>query len=207
MHVQTYKRLLEMPEVMTSNTIEAMLQMSAKATSVYIKRWRDAGLISSLGERAGVHFNLVRNPNGPEERFYDAVKLLFPEAIISGASAIHAAGWTTQIPRSLEIAILNRPSVPSIPGLDIQMRPRRWFTKVHDSLTREGTLPALAPAHALADSWKRETWQPDPDEIEWDEVDAGTLRRAFAIHGVEIPEVYQDDIDYLEDKGDYEMGY
>lgn len=198
MSSQAFKRLKEMPEVMTVNTITAMLKTTPKAASVYIARWREAGMIASMGERTGVHFNLVRNPNAPEERFYDAIKLLFPEAVITGASAIHSAGWTTQIPRSLEIAILRRPSAPQIPGVEVQMRPRRWFAKVHDSLIRQGTLPTLHPAHGLADCWKRETWQPDPDEIEWDEVRADALREAFRLHGVEIPEDYLEELEELD---------
>ncbi|MFG6082885.1 hypothetical protein ACEUZ9_004117 [Paracoccus litorisediminis] len=185
--VRAFDQLKALPEVMTVSTVAAMLDLPSKSASLYLSRWQKAGMTQALGERTGVHFNLVRNPEAPEERLMDALQLLLPGAVIGGASALHAAGWTTQIPRSLELIVPARPSLPQIPGVDPHQRSNRWFRKIHDGLIREGTLPRMAPAAALADAWISGLWRPDPDEIEWDEIPQGTLEAAFSLMGQPLP--------------------
>ncbi|CAN0566641.1 unnamed protein product, partial [Laminaria digitata] len=58
-------------------------------------------------------------------------------------------------------------------------------------------LPSLQPSFALADCVINGIWIPDPDDIEWDQVDIEELRKAFDCLGAEIPEIWSDEIDYL----------
>lgn len=189
-----HKRLREIPEVFTTHTLSAMLGTDSRATSVYLNRWRKEGLISSLGKRAGVHFNLVRNPSAEEELRLEAIRLVFPGAVIAGASAVHAAGWTTQIPSALEIMIPPRASTPEIEGVDVATRPVAWFREARKRPQRTGAVPTVDPAFALADLWHRNVWRPDEDDLEWDMIPPERLRAAFRLFGRDIPEEWQEAI-------------
>ena len=197
-----------LPALFTLQSAAAVLNVEPRVASIYLKRWRDAGLISSLsdpkeGQRTGIHFNLVLNPDAAREHRADAIALLYPRAVIGGASAVHAAGWTTQIPRALEILIPTTRTIVEIPDVAISTRSQAWFRKFHGSFQSNGALPRLEPAFALADAWAKRTWRPDPDELEWDLVDAAALRAAFADVGCEIPE---DWLEELEDGGPAQAG-
>jgi hypothetical protein len=182
-------RLRELPEVFSLGMVCTLFEMTRGMASTYISRWKDVGLVSSLGEKTGVHFNLLRDPDGPQSRRLDALAYLLPGSRIIGASALHAAGWTTQFPRSLEIAAPPRRSFPTIPDVEISKRPRDWFSGPGRRIFRMGAIPILDPATALADAWVSGSWRPDPDELEWDEVDVEALRRAFADLGMDVPQI------------------
>jgi len=200
MNVSSLDRLRELPEVFTLGTASSMFGWDGKTASHYIARWKKQGFVSSLGERTSVHFNLFKNPEAAEERLLDAVKFLFPGAVVTGASALHFAGVTTQIPRSIEIAIPTRPSYPKIPGIEITTRPRAWFSKMKDHLVRDGILPRLSAEYALADDWQRDGWRPDPDDIEWDEIQTDIARTAFTELEEEFPEAWEEWLENEEDR-------
>lgn len=188
MRISAYKRLMDLPEAFTTKTLAANLGGDTKLASVYLFRWRKEGLISSIGPRAGLHFNLVRNPNAAQDLRMEAIAFLFPGAMISGVSAVHAAGWTTQIPRSLEIAVPMRRSFPEIDDCAISSRPRSWFRLAKQNVSRHGPVPTLDPAFALADLCHSGEWRPDADDIEWDLVDAPALTAAFEAFDLDLPE-------------------
>lgn len=191
--IRSLDRLKSLPEVFTLATVCGLFGMTQGMASTYIGRWKEAGLVSSLGERTGVHFNLLTSPNAPEERRNDAIAYLLPGARIVGASALHAAGWTTQIPRSLEIAVPYRRSLPNIPDLQVSTRPKLWFATIGRHVLREGPIPVLAPAEALADAWRTGSWHPDIDELEWDEIDRSALEAAFRDQGLKLPPDWEGD--------------
>lgn len=193
-----FEHLKELPEVFTVTTTSSLLGCTRGMASTYISRWRDAELISSLGPRAGVHFNLLKNPQAAEEHRMEAISYLFPGAMIGGVSAIHAAGWTTQFPRKTEIFIPTRRSFPSVDDAEIIPRPLSWIKKAKSWIGANGAVPYLDPAFALADCVQSGIWSPDPDDIEWDEVDITALSDAFRLLGVDIPEDWEDEIEYAE---------
>lgn len=191
MHLSSLDRLRELPDVLTLKTVAAVFGWETKVASHYIARWKKKGFVSSLGERTGVHFNLLKNPKAAEENFVEALKFLFPGAVICGASALHMSGTTTQIPSQIEIAIPWRPTFPRVEGAEISTRSAPWFRLVRDRLVWEATLPRLAPEMALADDWMQAGWRPDPDDIDWDMVDAKVLAADFARLGGDIPEIWR----------------
>lgn len=193
--VSSLERLRRLPEVFTHKTAAAMFGWETDMASQYITRWKQSGFVSSLGERAGVHFNLLKNPRAASEHLLAAVNLVFPGAILVGASAIHMAGATTQIPSRPQIAIPWRPSYPKVDGADLSMRSIRWFRAVHSELIRDAELPRLPVELALADDWENGDWRPDPDDIDWDEIDHHRLRAAFMKMGGEIPDLWLDSLD------------
>ena len=198
-------RLRELPEVFTLNTAAALLRLGPGNASTYIARWKESGLVSSLGPRTGVHFNLLKNPSADKDLRMEAIAYLFPGAVIGGVSAVHAAGWTTQFPRQTEIMIPKRRSFPAVDDAVISMRPLSWMRAAKNWVATEGAVPWLNPAFALADCIDQNIWCPDPDDIEWDEVNASELRRAFHQFNIEVPEDWSEELEYLDrdaDQGD-----
>lgn len=196
MRVPAHKRLRELPEVFTTNTLAATLGGDLKSASVYLSRWRKEGLISSIGPRAKLHFNLLLDPRSERDQMLDAVAYLYPGAVIAGASAVHAAGWTTQIPRSTEIMVINRRSLVQINDFVIESRPISWFKEARKRIYREGPVPVIDPGFALADLWKTGSWRPDPDDLEWDMIDLSALERDFAEFGLELPSEWREEAEY-----------
>lgn len=194
------ERLRRLPEVFTHRTAAAMFGWETDMASQYIRRWKQAGFVSSLGERAGVHFNLLRNPDAAAEHLLPAVTLLFPGAVFVGASAIHMAGATTQIPARPQVAIPWRPTYPKVEGVDLSTRSIRWFRAVHRDLLRDAELPRLPVELALADDWQSGDWRPAPDDIDWDEIDAEKLKAGFTKMGGEVPDLWLHALDEDDDR-------
>jgi len=197
-----FDRLQELPEVFTLNTTAALLSCETGNASTYIARWKESGLVTSLGPRTGIHFNLLKNPSADKEYRMKAIAMLFPGAVIGGVSAVHAAGWTTQFPRQTEIMIPKRRSFPAVDDALITMRPLPWIRNARNWISSPGPVPWLNPAFALADCVQQENWRPDPDDIEWDEVNVSDLRRAFHQLRVQIPEAWSEEIEYLSQDSD-----
>jgi predicted transcriptional regulator of viral defense system len=193
---------MALPEVFTTNTLAATLGGDLKAASVYLGRWRAEGLISSLGPRVGVHFNLLRNPDAREELRMEALHHVFPGAVIAGVSAVHAAGWTTQIPSAIEVMIPPRRTTPEIHGATIATRPVAWFKEARRKPQRLGAIPTVDPAFALADLWHKGEWRPEADDLEWDLIPEKKLKDAFAHFDLEIPGSWKAE---LEDESGYGM--
>lgn len=186
--------LRNMPEVFGLSTFQRMNDLERNQAHVYLSRWGKAGLVQSAGPRAGIYFNLVREPNAVSTRAAEALQLVHGSAVMNGASVLHAAGWTTQIPHRVTVAALSRETFPQLDAFNVVPRMRSWFEKVSDNagLNKEGGtygLPSLTPAFALADSFKHEdAWRPDPDDLYLDDVDPEEIRRAFKAFRVEIPD-------------------
>lgn len=186
--------LRRLPEVFDLSTFSRLLGLERSAAQVYVSRWAKADLIKPAGPRAGVYFNLVRAPDSPDRCAADAVRLLYPSAILIGASVLHAAGWTNQVPQRTTVAAMSRPTFVQLDGFDISPRPRRWYARVLPRLSDDPNLAAygfksLTPALALADSLSRDDgWRPDPDDLDLDDADPEELREAFERLGVEEPD-------------------
>lgn len=191
-----HRRLRALPDVFTTKTLAAHFEGNAKVASVFLNRWRTEGLITSLGPRVGVHFNLLRRPDAEEALKLDTIAWLLPGAVIAGASAVHAAGWTTQIPSALEIMVPDRRSLPEIDGCRLASRPLAWFERLE--ARDPGRLSMAPPAFALADLWVSGDWRADPDDLEWDLIDPSDLRSAFAALGGEVPDAWVDAAETLD---------
>jgi len=114
------------------------------------------------------------------ENIIDELKLIYPSAVVRGESILHCAGWITQIPQRINIAVLERRTYVDISGFVLSPKNKDWYEKVHDYLlTPENNdaistyglpgLPGLPPALALADLYNKNIiadWQPDPDDLD-----------------------------------------
>ena len=141
--------------------------------SVYLARWKKSGMVQSTGPRSGVYFNLVANPKAAEEHLVDALLFAFSSAVLIGASVLHDAGWTTQIPKKLQIACLaereGRRTVPVWDQVEFFLRPRGWYQQFHGQMLRGenyGALASLTPAAALVDAVDDEAPEQDLRVVE-----------------------------------------
>lgn len=198
MNLSAHKRLHALPDVFTTKTLAAHLGGDERMASVYLYRWRKEGFIKTIGLRAGLHFNLVKNPFSERDMKMDAIAFLFPGAVIGGVSAVHAAGWTTQIPRRTEIIAPLRRSFPEIEDCVLSSRSRQWFKLARDNIALPGVVPTVKPCFALADLWVSGEWRPDPEDIEWDLVDPQSLKQAFSLFQAGIPENWKEELEDIE---------
>lgn len=196
-HVSSLDRLKSLPQVFTLNTAAALLGCNPKMASTYIGRWKKQELVSSLGPRTGVHFNLLLNPEAESDLRMEAIAYVYPGCLRGGVTALHSAGWTTQIPQEMDIMVHSRRSYAEIDDVAIHGRTLKWVKLARNWLSDKGALPLLHPAFALADCVASGLWCPDPDDIEWDEVDISELFEAFRQLDVKIPEDWVEEIAYL----------
>jgi hypothetical protein len=184
-------RLRELPEAFTFAGFCKLNRFSNNVAAVCLRRWKDKGLIEPAGDRARIYFNKLRSPQVDSSLRVAALLFEYPSAILCGESVLHAAGWITQIPAQLSVAVLSRPSYVSLNGFDIRGRPLSWFRRIHPLLDpseqkRVYGLRALPPALALADLYADpKGWHPDPDDLDIPEQDHDSVGSAFELFGLD----------------------
>lgn len=165
-------RLRNLPEAFTLAAFRRMTGLSDNAAAVCLHRWKTKDLIEPAGERAGIYFNKLKVPQPDTALRIEALLYEYPSAIFCGESVLHAAGWITQIPAQLTVAVLSRPTYVSLRGFEIRGRPLSWFTAIHGAVNARGNdrvygMRALPPALALVDIYAVPTaWHPDPDDLD-----------------------------------------
>ncbi len=198
-------RLASLPEVFTGGDLTVLFGWKSGIASTYLANWRRAGLIKSLGARSDVHMNLLRNR---EPNLEVALRRVFPQAVKVGVDTLREAGWTTQIPTVVELAVPHANTAREFEGFQITPRTSRWFARVAPGIERVARgLDRLQPAWALVDMIARArdtrvrgAWLLDPQDIELAGVreDAGILQ-ALAAFGLESSCVSDDGYSTLYD--------
>jgi hypothetical protein len=184
-------RLRELPEAFTFAGFCKFNRFSNNVAAVCLGRWKQKGLIEPAGERAKIYFNKLRSPEIDNALRIAALLFEYPSAILCGESVLHAAGWITQIPAQLSVAVLSRPSYVSLHGFDIRGRPLSWFRKIHPQMdpsaeNRVYGLRALPSPLALADLYADpDGWHPDPDDLDIPDQHHQSMLSAFELLGVE----------------------
>ena len=116
------ERLRALPPVFRGSELSLRFGWDTHEAGEYLRRWKRRDLVKPAGPRAGVYFNLISETSAPETHLEEAIAMLFPSAVVVGASVLHDAGWTvlqaliTQIPRQLDVAVLRRRTFPAITG-------------------------------------------------------------------------------------------
>jgi hypothetical protein len=184
-------RLRELPEAFTFAGFCKLSRFSNNVAAVCLRRWKQKGLIEPAGERAKIYFNKLRSPEIDSALRISALLFEYPSAILCGESVLHAAGWITQIPAQLSVAVLSRPSYASLHGFDIRGRSLSWFRKIHPLMDLSAEkriygLRALPTPLALADLYADPNgWHPDPDDLDIPDQDRPSVLSAFELLGVE----------------------
>ena len=204
-----YTRLGDMPDVFNAITFARLNNMTTNEASVYLARMKSKKMLASFNGRAGIYFNLIKNSNAKNAHLIDGLKMIYPTAILRGESVLHAAGWTTQIPRRINVAILERRTYVNIKEFVLSPKKKDWFITIHRYLLKPENsefstygLPSLTPALALADLYTKNAirdWQPDPDDLDIEDSDWLNVQQAFNLLGATIPEKYQSYIDEAEE--------
>lgn len=200
--ISAIDRLRELPEIFTGSDVTILFGWTSQTASTYLANWRRSRLIKSLGGRSDVHMNLVRNPNPNPEV---AIRRVFPYAIRIGVDVLRQAGWTTQIMREPEVAILRGQSY-AVEGFTLVIRPEHWFQKVLPGVQDDNVaLRVLQPAWALADMIARakdgrvsDAWLLAPDDIDLEAAAAdpqiSDAMRAFNLRSKDITAQGYEDI-------------
>ncbi len=196
MHQRIYtsavSRLASLPQVFTGGELAVLFGWKSAICSSYLASWRKAGLIRSLGGRSDVHMNLVVNRQvNPEV----ALRRVFAQAVGVGVDVLRAAGWTTQIPSSIEVAVPIGSASYAVEGFVISTRPVKWFERVALGIEKvQQGIDRLHPAWALADMLARaqdrrvrNAWLLDPEDLDLTSVRADKETwRALAAFGLEV---------------------
>jgi hypothetical protein len=176
---QTYtsavKRLANIPEIFTGNDLATIFGWTSAICSNYLAVWRKAGLIKSLGGRTDVHMNLLRNGRVNTEA---ALRRVYPRAIKVGVDILREAGWTTQIPKMIDVAIPRTNTIYKLSDINLSKRSDKWFATVAIGTERVSQgIDRLKPHWALADMIHRAqdkrvhgAWLLAPDDIDLDAV-------------------------------------
>ena len=198
-YTSAIKRLAGIPEIFTGGDLTVLFGWTSAICSSYLAGWRKAGLIKSLGGRSDVHMNLVLNRDANSEA---ALRRAFPCAMKVGVDLLREAGWTTQIPTLIEVAILRSHSLYDIADFAITTRTRTWFQRVLPGTQKVSSgIDRLQPAWALADMIARAqdrrvrgTFLLDPEDLDLQSVRrdqaAAPALQAFGLTG-----------DWLDDAG------
>ncbi len=212
-------RLRQLPYVFDLRDLRTTFELGKGIDRVLVSRWRDASLIEPVGPNAGLYYNLVRDPDGAKQRIGEAIRRRFPAAVVIGSSAIHAGGWTTQIPRRISVAVPSESYGAQMTGVRLLNRSRTWYARIQpglhlteeemidriglrataaatDPMIRIGMdgLPTLHPAWALADQLRyKDDWVPDPDDLDNQAVDReqDELKAAYKALNVKVPKEYR----------------
>lgn len=170
-YISSVDRLTALPEIFTGSDLTVLFGWKSVICSNYLAVWRKAGLIKSLGGRADVHMNLLRNRQiNPEV----ALRRVFPRAVKVGVDLLREAGWTTQIPNRIDVAIPRTSSLYHLVDFAITTRTEKWFQctapgteKVSQGIDRLNPAWALADMIARAgDNRVRHAFLLDPEDID-----------------------------------------
>ena len=193
------QRLSTLPEVFTGSDLTILFGWKSAVASTYLALWRKAGLVKSLGGRSDVHMNLVQNRRvNPEQ----ALRRAYPRAIKVGLDVLRQAGWTTQIPSAVDVAVPKASGLHGIEGFHLRHRSDKWFGCVSIGVQKLTLgIDQLQPAWAIADMLARaqdkrvaDAWLLAPDDVDLDAVFADdVLQPALAAMGVAMqgPDDYE----------------
>lgn len=170
-HTSAVNRLASVPEVFTGGDLAVLFGWKSAICSSYLASWRKAGLVKSLGGRSDVHMNLVRNRQANPEV---ALRRAFAQAVTVGVDVLREAGWTTQIPSTMDVAVLVGSSTYDLEGFAISTRTAKWFERVAPGVQKvQHGIDRLLPAWALADMLARaqdgrvrNAWLLDPEDLD-----------------------------------------
>lgn len=194
-------RLRSLPEAFTFAAFRRLTGFSENAAAVCLHRWKSRDLIEPAGERAGIYFNKLKNPQPDTALRIEALLYEYPSAILCGESVLHAAGWITQIPAQLTVTVLSRSTYVSFRGFEIRGRTLSWFKAVHADVSARGNdrvygMRALPPALALVDLYgDPRAWHPDPDDLDVPSDQAGEVLSGSERLRIPLPQLLRGALD------------
>jgi hypothetical protein len=198
MNTSALERLRNMPECFTDKTFMRLNRLSPETTRVTLSRMKSSNLIQSAGDRSGVYFNLLRNENAANEHMINALLFIYPTAVLVGESVLHNAGWITQIPASITVAVLRRKSLQKLNGFSIETRDLDWFKSMNDlflsadsaDFTTYG-LKSIPPEYALLEVFQQGGYGLDLDDVDIPDDKAELVSLLFSENGLDFGSAHQ----------------
>lgn len=194
-------RIRSLPEAFTFAAFCRLTGLSKAAAAVWLCRWKSKDLIEPAGERAGIYFNKLRCHDPDIALRIEALLFEYPSAILCGESVLHAAGWITQVPARLTVAVIRRPTYVALRGFEIRGRPLAWFGNIHAAVCAPDNdriygLRALPPALALVDLYgDRRAWHPEVDDLDIPVEATDAVSAASRTLGVPLPEALRESLE------------
>lgn len=146
--------------------------LKGTAARVALARAQRRGHIAKAGPRSRLYFNCLNGPVTTTRRL-EALAQLYPEAVLMGGSLLHGAGWSTEAPPVVTVAVSNASPRVELEGFMLHRRPPRWFRELESKLLPADQhdiptfgLPALFPQAALEDlRHDPKAWRPPADSL------------------------------------------
>ena len=185
-YVGAVERLKNLPEIFNINTLCRLMGMPKPTVLTTLTRWKAKSWVQQAGPRSGIYFNLLANPQAADEHRMGALLMVYPSALLMGESVLHAAGWITQIPQQLHVAVEKRRSYVHLSGIALHPKPLDWYQTVaivQPEVAKFNTygLRSLLPEWALADLLADPlAWHPDPDDLDMPSSSHAPLQQARA---------------------------
>lgn len=185
-YIGALERLRNLPEVFNVNTSSRLMGMPKPTVLAYLTRWKAKAWVEQAGPRSGIYFNLLANPLAADQHRISALLMAYPSALLTGESVLHAAGWITQIPQQIHVAVEKRRSYVQLSGIVLHPKPIGWFKTVAVLQPLQAKfntygLRSLPPAWALADLLADPlAWHPDADDLDLPEGSPAELQQARA---------------------------
>lgn len=164
-----FSRLSKLEGIFSLQDLAKMYpDLNQDSMNVMLGRWKKNKMIAPVGPRAGMYFNLVKNPNAENELKMEAIQRLYPSAVLIGAFSLLEAEWVTQDQKTPDIAVITKSGRPiAVYGANLYHRPALWYKQVGLSKNISSLgLPMIEPEYAIADAVRYgDTWLPDPDDL------------------------------------------
>lgn len=191
-----HERLSVLPDLFSLNTMVKIFRMKRITALTLIKHWKAKGYIEPFGARTALYFNTHKNKNAKNEKWYNALKEIYPEAVHAGVEALRKEGWMTQISHREEIIVRNRNFYYSIDEIEWMPRSIYWFRRYKDGIEESGPKRSLKASYALVDLCEQDKYIPDPDDLFLDDDEIEDIKSTFSKLQVPIPEKLWDVLEY-----------
>lgn len=180
--------LIDLPVVFDLDELIAWSDGNRSLAITRLHRWEINFLVQRFKQDSFVYFNLKKDPAAPVKFSDHAMIKAYPGAMIAGVSALHRAGWTTQIPAKTEFLVDQSSVDDSETFSSFSLMPRTDYKLgILRSHVLPGDVPVLEPAWALADLLLHDLWRPSEDDLEMDEIEHERPRIEQAFHVLGVP--------------------
>lgn len=174
----TLERMRRLPATFTATDALLLGEIPLDQLNRVLWRWKEAGIIRSLGSRSDIWFNLVVQPEVSRAQWELAVRRALPSAVAGGHSVLMRSGVTTQLSNSdYLIQPANTRTAAAIDGATLAVRPAIWIRRLWQlGAVQVANFPELDPGAAIVDLFKFDGGSIHEDDIDWEELSDESLR-------------------------------
>lgn len=191
-----HERLIALPDLFSLNTMLKVFPMERSVALRLINHWKTNGYIEPFGARTALYFNTHKNKNAKNEKWYNALKEIYPEAVYAGVEALRQQGWMTQVSQREEIVVRNRNFYHAVDEIEWMPRSIYWFRRYKEGMLENGPKKYLKASYALVDLCEQDKYIPDPDDLFLDDGEIEEIKHTFSKLNVDIPKKLWEVLEY-----------